>query len=87
MNKKTTFNQVFKDKTISVLSLYPNKTLGDKIKLLRLKSGLTYNQFAKKAGISVMSIYRWENNERIPSKKYINQIIKNFDLNDDYFLL
>lgn len=85
VSKKTTFNRVFKEKTMSFLSLCPNKTIGDKIKLLRIKSGLTYNQFAKKAQVAVMTIYRWESNERIPSDKYLKQLIKNFRLNDDYF--
>ncbi|MDQ0149107.1 hypothetical protein ACFO6R_05855 [Eubacterium multiforme] len=58
MNRKATFNQVFKEETVSFLSLYPNKTIGNKIKLLRIKSGLTYNQFVKKAQVSVMTIYR-----------------------------
>ena len=87
VSKKTTFNRVFKEETVSFLSLYPNKTIGDKIKLLRIKSGLTYNQFAKKAQVAVMTIYRWENNERIPSDKYLNQLINNFNLNKDYFNL
>lgn len=87
INKKTTFNRVFKEETVSFLSLYPNKTIGDKIKLLRIKSGLTYNQFAKKAQVAVMTIYRWESNERIPSDRYLNQLINNFNLNKDYFNL
>ncbi|MGG7077593.1 helix-turn-helix domain-containing protein [Clostridium sardiniense] len=85
MNKRTTFNQIFESKNISLLSIYPDKTIGDKIKLLRLKSGLSYNEFAKKANVGTMTIYRWESNQRIPNKQYLNQLINNFNLSKNYF--
>ena len=85
VNKKTTFTRIFKDETLSFLSLYPDNTIGDKIRLLRIKSGLSYNEFAKKAEVGTMTIYRWESNQRIPNEKYLNLLINNFNLSKDYF--
>ncbi|WP_460294046.1 helix-turn-helix domain-containing protein [Clostridium sardiniense] len=85
MNKRTTLNQIFESKNISLLSIYSDKTIGDKIKLLRLKSGLSFNEFAKKANVGTMTIYRWESNQRIPKKQYLDKLISNFNLPKDYF--
>ncbi|WP_158524095.1 helix-turn-helix domain-containing protein [Clostridium perfringens] len=85
MNKKTTFNDILSDKEISLLDLLPNKTIGDKIKMLRLSTGLNYNDFARKAKLGTMTIYRWEISERIPNEKYLKQLVENFNLNKYYF--
>ncbi|HFD2064452.1 TPA: helix-turn-helix domain-containing protein [Clostridium perfringens] len=85
MNKKTTFNDILSDKEISLLDLLPNKTIGDKIKILRLSTGLNYNDFARKAKLGTMTIYRWEISERIPNEKYLKQLVENFNLNKYYF--
>lgn len=80
MNKTTVFNEIFNQKEKSILDIYNNETIGDKIKLLRIKSGLTYNQFAKKIGVSVMTIYRWERGLRTPSNIYLDIISKKFNI-------
>ncbi|BDU92650.1 hypothetical protein SNUCP_21670 [Clostridium perfringens A] len=85
MNKKTTFNDILSDKEISLLDLLPNKTIGDKIKMLRLSTGLNYNDFARKAKLGTMTIYRLEISERIPNEKYLKQLVENFNLNKYYF--
>ena len=85
MNKKTTFNDILSDKEISLLDLLPNKTIGDKIKMLRLSTGLNYNDFARKAKLGTMTIYRWEISERFPNEKYLKQLVENFNLNKYYF--
>lgn len=85
MNKKTTFNVILSDKEISLLDSLPNKTIGDKIKILRLSTGLNYNDFARKAKLGTMTIYRWEISERIPNEKYLKQLVENFNLNKYYF--
>ncbi|MGU8476060.1 helix-turn-helix domain-containing protein [Clostridium perfringens] len=85
MNKKTTFNDILSDKEISLLDSLPNKTIGDKIKILRLSTGLNYNDFARKAKLGTMTIYRWEISERIPNEKYLKQLVENFNLNKYYF--
>ncbi len=85
MNKKTTINDILSTREFSLIDNLPNETLGDKIKILRLLSRLNYNDFARKAKVGTMTIYRWENNKRIPNKKYLKQLIKNFNLNKNYF--
>lgn len=86
MNKKTTINDILSNKELSIIDSLPNKTIGDKIKRLRISTGLNYNDFARKANVGTMTIYRWETGIRIPSTKYLNQLIKNFNLNKNYFL-
>ena len=85
MNKTTVFNKIFNQKEKSILDIYNNETIGDKIKLLRIKSGLTYNQFAKKIGVSVMTIYRWEKGIRIPSNIYLEIIDQKFNIDKNTF--
>ncbi len=83
MNKTTVFNEIFNQKEKSILDIYNNETIGDKIKLLRIKSGLTYNQFAKKIGVSIMTIYRWEKGIRIPNNIHLDIIKQNFNISLD----
>ncbi|NGT65600.1 helix-turn-helix transcriptional regulator [Clostridium perfringens] len=85
MNKRTTIHNILSDEELSIIDNLPNKTIGDKIKILRVSTGLNYNDFAKKAKVGTMTIYRWETNERSPSEKYLNQLINNFNLNKNYF--
>ena len=85
MNKKITIDTILSDKEISLLYMFPNKTIGDKIKILRLSTGLNYNDFARKAKVGTMTIYRWETSERIPNEKYLKQLVENFNLNKYYF--
>lgn len=85
MNKKTTINNILSNKELSIIDILPNETIGDKIKRLRISTGLNYNDFAKKARVGTMTIYRWETGVRIPNDIYLNKIIKNFNLDNDYF--
>ncbi|MCX0399133.1 helix-turn-helix domain-containing protein [Clostridium perfringens] len=85
MNKKTTINNILSNKELSIIEILPNKTIGDKIKRLRISTGLNYNDFAKKARVGTMTIYRWETGERIPNNIYLNQLITKFNLDENYF--
>ncbi|EOU2122745.1 TPA: helix-turn-helix domain-containing protein [Clostridium perfringens] len=85
MNKKTTIDTILSDKELSLIDNLPNETIADKIKILRISTGLNYNDFAKKARVGTMTIYRWENGLRVPDYKYLNQLIINFNLNKNYF--
>lgn len=85
MNKKTTIDTILSDKELSLIDNLPNETIADKIKILRISTGLNYNDFAKKARVGTMTIYRWEIGERIPSNIYLNQLIKIFNLEKHYF--
>lgn len=85
MNKRTTINNILSDEELSIIDNLPNKTIGDKLKRLRISTGLNYNDFARKAQVGTMTIYRWELGKRIPSNKYLKQLNKNFKLNKNYF--
>lgn len=85
MNKRTTVYNILSYMELSLIDNLPNKTIGDKIKRLRISTGLNYNDFAKKAQVGTMTIYRWENSERIPNEKYLKQLTKSFNLNKNYF--
>ncbi|MDK0717094.1 helix-turn-helix transcriptional regulator [Clostridium perfringens] len=85
MNKKTTIDNILSDKEFSLIDNLPNETIGDKIKILRISTGLNYNDFAKKAQVGTMTIYRWENGERVPNENYLKQFIKNFKIDKNYF--
>lgn len=74
MNKKTTINDILSNKELSIIDILPNETIGDKIKILRLSTGLNYNDFARKAKLGTMTIYRWEISKRIPNEKYLKQL-------------
>lgn len=85
MNKRTTISNILSAKELYIINNLPNKTIGDKIKILRISTGLTYADFAKKAKVGIMTIYRWETGKRIPGKNYLNQLIQNFSINENYF--
>ena len=85
MNKKTTINDILSNKELSIIDILPNETIGDKIKRLRISTGLNYNDFAKKARVGTMTIYRWENGLRVPDYKYLNKLITKFNLDENYF--
>ena len=85
MNKKTTIDNVLSDKELSLIDSLPNETMADKIKILRISTGLNYNDFAKKAKVGTMTIYRWETGLRVPDSKYLNQLINIFKLNKNFF--
>ncbi|WP_075841682.1 helix-turn-helix domain-containing protein [Clostridium perfringens] len=87
MNKRTTINNILSDEELSIIDNLPNKTIGDKIKILRLLSRLNYNDFARKAKVGTMTIYRWESGKRIPQEKYLKQLTENFNLDKNYFII
>lgn len=87
MNKRTTINNILSDEELSIIDNLPNETIGDKIKRLRISTGLNYNDFARKAKVGTMTIYRWESGERIPQEKYLKQLTENFNLDKNYFTI
>lgn len=50
--------------------------IGNKIKELRKNKGLTQEDLAKKIGVSLISIQRWENNQYSPSFNDLYKILK-----------
>lgn len=54
--------------------------LGEQIKELRIKLGLTQEEFAHRLGVTLCTVNRWENNKSIPSRLAIRQLEKIMEL-------
>jgi len=49
---------------------------GEQVKVLRLKLGLTQEDFAHRLGVTLCTVNRWENNKSIPSRLALKQLEK-----------
>ena len=58
------------------LSLYPERTLADRIKKWRLEQGLFQVELAKMVGVSEMTIVNWEKGRTKPIKQYFERLKK-----------
>ncbi|MGL4450697.1 MAG: helix-turn-helix domain-containing protein [Clostridium sp.] len=85
LNKKTIFNTQFENIVETSLSLY-SETTGDKIKLVRIQSGLNYNSFAKALKISTTTLNKYERNLRIPNKEFLLNIIDTFHIDKNFLI-
>jgi DNA-binding XRE family transcriptional regulator len=56
------------------LSLYPDRTLGERIKKWRLEKGLFQRDLAKLIGVDEMTIVNWEKGRTKPTKKNLDGI-------------
>ncbi len=61
-------------------------SLGDKIRLLREKSGLTQAALARELGISRSGVNAWEMGLSVPQVQYIVALAKLFGVSSDYIL-
>lgn len=59
---------------------------GDKLKVLREKSGISKDEIANKLNVTNEIIIRWENNEIIPETDIVIRIGKIFEVSLDYLL-
>ena len=57
--------------------------LGNKIKQLRQKSGLTQNQLASALGVTAQAISKWENSVTMPDITLLPQIAIEFGISID----
>lgn len=55
--------------------------VGNFIKKLRKKSGLTQEKFGEKYGVTYQAVSKWENGKNIPDIAILNQICKDYGLN------
>ena len=60
--------------------------IGNKIKQLRYKAGLTQEQLASKLGISAQSISKWEGAQSVPDLEKILKLCEVFGVSTDYLL-
>ena len=64
------------------ISRYPNETLGQKIKKLRLEKGLKQVELAVFLGVSEYTVRNWEKGRTQPSGEFLRQIEGIFGQND-----
>ncbi len=57
----------------------------EKIKQLREYEGLNQKEFADRLDVTVPTISRWENGERIPQVTYISTMCNVFKVKIEYF--
>ena len=62
-------------------------TIGEKIKTLRRKHGLTQEQLAEKLGISRQALSKWEADASIPDTENVIRLARLFDITTDHLLL
>ncbi len=60
--------------------------IGTRIKILRVKSGLTQGQLANTLGVSASAIGMYEQNKRKPEYKVLVKISKLFEVTTDYLI-
>lgn len=48
----------------------------NKMKIIRLKQKKTLSEVAKVLGCTTPAVYKWENNQRIPTPKYMKKIME-----------
>ncbi|MDE7215712.1 MAG: helix-turn-helix domain-containing protein [Clostridia bacterium] len=70
-----------------MLDLLNNKEIYDKVDRLRLKKGWTIYELAKKAGISVQTLYNWRNRLSSPSLSLLDAVCFAFNITVIDFLL
>ena len=63
-----------------------NKHFGDKLKELRVKSGLTQSELAEKSGVTVASLSRWENGTRSPRQIDVEKITSALGVSVSYLM-
>lgn len=61
-------------------------TLGEKIKLLRTKKGMTQEAFAEKLDVSRSAIAKWETNNGVPEISNLKMLSQIFDVSIDALL-
>lgn len=61
-------------------------TLGEKIKFLRIKKGITQETFAEKLNVSRSAIAKWETNGGVPEISNLKMISQIFDVSIDELL-
>lgn len=62
------------------------KMIGEKIRQHRKEKGLTQKELADKAGLSTMSIRRYENGDRVAPEKILKDIAAGLELPETFFL-
>ena len=62
------------------------RTMGQKIKLLRISAGLNQEQLAEKVGVNIKSIQRYETGKSRPDAYALARLSAFFNVSSDYLL-
>ena len=62
-------------------------TLGERIKVVQIKSGLQQPQFAKSLGISKETLIHYQKDRRRPNSVFLSTLCKLYDVNPAWLLL
>jgi len=62
------------------VSKYPSETLGQFLKKLRLEKGLEQRELGQRICVSEVSVYNWENERKVPSKKSMERLAEFFKI-------
>lgn len=65
--------------------MLPEKTIGQKIKKIRLGLGLTQSQFGKSLNKALTTIANWESGYRTPPEDILKYIVSYYKLEKNYF--
>lgn len=60
-------------------------TIGEQIKDLRIKNGVSQEQLAEAVNVSRQTVSSWERGEKFPSKKNIERLAIFFKISENYF--
>lgn len=91
VNKTAIFSEIFNQYSYnlykSLADLIVANTIGEKIQKLRYSLNLSQLQFAKSIHRGFGTVTKWEQGITVPSEEAIRDIIKIYNLDDEYFNL
>lgn len=63
------------------------ETIGDRIRKIRIESGMSQNQFAREIYVTRKTVYRWEQGKAVPYAHDVQHIAERFKISCDYLIL
>ena len=63
-----------------------NMTIGEKLKSLRVRMGMTLKEQSEILGVSLNTVYRWESNMTIPRRGTLIAIAKHYGVSTEWLL-
>jgi transcriptional regulator with XRE-family HTH domain len=74
-------------KCINIKNFVIMSTLGERIKIVQIKSGLLQPQFAKSLGISKETLIHYQKDRRHPDSVFLSNLCKTYKVNPAWLLL
>lgn len=63
------------------------ETIGDRIRKVRIESGMSQREFAKAIYVARNTVYRWEIGKAVPYAHDVQHIAERFGVSCDYLIL